>query len=377
MRIVWDVTPLAVPPTGIGRYLREALAAAARLAPDEEWVAVSLAGRGGTRRIDRHLGPLPAVIRRRRLVVPGARVWRTLVNRAPLPLLEPLAGSADVAVGTEWLHPRQRRGLHVSIVHDLIPLRFPEHATSASIRMHAAKLDDVRRSDLVCCNSAATARDVAELLGVRPERLVVARPGVADRFWRAAPAADPPAGDRPAIVSICTLEPRKNLVGLVEAFARLRRRRPEAALVLVGATGWGGDPVAERTRALGLEPHVVRTGYLSDERVAEVLAGARAFCLPSLFEGFGMPVPEAMAAGVPVVASSHPSLDEAAGEAALRADPQDADALADALESAAFDEALRPRLIAAGRAHAATLTWERCGRAFVDAFRLHVPGAGR
>ena len=368
VRIVWDMTPLAVPPTGIGYYLREALRAAGRIAPEHHWVALSVAGGAGTARIDDQLDPLPFGTERRAVVVPGARVWRSLANRAPVPLLERVAGRADAFIGTEWFYPRQRHGVRAAIVYDLVPLRFPHHATKATLRMHRAKLDDVRRADVVFCISRATARDVTDRLGVPAERIRIARPGVGDRFRGARPplTAEHPAGGRPYVVAVGTLEPRKNLVSLVDAFATLHARHPELALVLVGAEGWGGDPVSQRTAALGLGDAVVRTGYVSTELLPTLVAGARAFCLPSLFEGFGMPVPEAMAAGVPTVASDDESIDEACGDAALRVVARDVDGMAEALETAVFDAAERARLIAAGHAHVAGLTWDACARAITD-----------
>ncbi len=368
MRIAWDMTPLAVRPTGIGYYLREALHATGRVAAGHEWVALSVAGRAGTERIDAHLDPLPFGIERRAVVVPGARLWRSAANRAPVPLLEPITGRVDAFIGTEWLYPRQRHGVRAAIVYDLVPLRFPHHATKATLRMHRAKLGDVRRADVVFCISRATARDVTSRLGVPGDRIRIARPGVAERFRRARTplTAEHPAGGRPYVVAVGTLEPRKNLVSLVDAFATLHARHPELALVLIGAEGWGGDPVARRTAALGLGDAVVRTGYVTTDLLPTLVAGARAFCLPSLFEGFGMPVPEAMAAGVPTVASDDDSLDEACGDAALRVVARDVDALADALETAVFDGAERSRLIAAGHAHVAGLTWDACARAITE-----------
>ena len=366
MRIVWDVTPLSVPPTGIGYYVRESLLAAARLAPSHQFVALALAGRKGAR-LRAELAAFPSSIERRYRRVWGAALLRKLANGAPLPLLEPLAGPTDAFVGSEWLYPRQRRGVRAAIVHDLIPLRFPQYVSDASRRMHLAKLPDVKRADVVFCNSEATARDVVELLGIDRGRIRVARPGVSDRFRTARPEDPGPADGRPYVLAVGTVEPRKNLPCLLEAFALLRRRHPELALVLVGGEGWGRDAISERARALGLDGAIVRTGYVSEERLAAIVAGARAFCFPSFAEGFGMPVAEALAAGVPVVASDDPSLDEACGPAALRVPPREPEAIAEALERAVSDEPERARLAEAGRAHAATLTWEECARVIVCA----------
>jgi alpha-1,3-rhamnosyl/mannosyltransferase len=119
----------------------------------------------------------------------------------------------------------------------------------------------------------------------------------------------------------------------------------------------------------------VRTGYVPTELLPTLVAGARAFCLPSLFEGFGMPVPEAMATGVPTVASDDDSIDEACGHAALRVVARDVEAMAEALETAVYDPAERARLIAAGHAHVAGLTWDACARAIADGLEAAAAGS--
>lgn len=366
VRVVWDVTPLSVPPTGIGRYIRETLSAAAGIAPEHEFVALALTGRNETRRIGPELDRLPATVARRHRRLRGALVVRKIVNSTPVPFLETLAGRADAFVGSEWLYPRQRAGVHAAVVHDLVPIRFPRLTTKATRRMHLAKVADVKRADVVFCNSHATARDVETLLGVDPARVRVARPGVSDDFRFARANGQGPADGRPYVLAVGMLEPRKNIPTLLEAHARLRVRHPELALVLVGAKGWGGDVITERAEELRLGDALVRTGYVPEETLPSILAGARVFCFPSLYEGFGIPIAEALAAGVPVVASDHPSLDEVSGDAALRVPPLDPGAVADGIERLLFDHEERDRRIRAGRAHVAQLTWDTCARTIVS-----------
>jgi glycosyltransferase involved in cell wall biosynthesis len=367
MRIAVDVSPLSVPPTGIGYYIRETTAALAAVAPQHEVVAVALVHPREAACLRERLAPLPPAVVRLVRTLPFAPKWRRLANHLPLPTLELLAGRCGAFVGSEWLYPRQRRGVRVAVVHDLIPLRHPEWTTAPTRRMHLRKLADTRRADVVVCNSAATARDVVALAGVDPGRVHVAHPGVAARFRDAAPASPPPFGGRPYVVSVCTREPRKNLAALLDAFALLRRELPDLALLLVGGKGWGRDEVLERVAALGLAGDVEVAGYVGEERVPGLVAGARAFCWPALFEGFGMPVAEALAAGVPVVCSDHVSLDEAAGDAALRAPARDPAALAGALRTACAGGPERAARIARGRAHTAGLTWEATAGVFVTA----------
>lgn len=355
MRIVCDVSPLAVPPTGIGGYIRGIVSELPRVEPADEIVALGLGTRAETLAMAAHLG-YPTGVRLRLRALPRAR---RVANRVPLPLLELLGGRADAFLSSEWLHPRQRAGLRVAVVHDLVPLLHPEWTTPTIRRMHAGRLRDVRRSDVVVVNSRSTADAVEHHLGLPAGLLVVAPPGVDDRFRAAVPAPPAVLVGRPYVVALATREPRKNLAALVEAFAVARRELPELALVLVGGRGWGDDPVAARIAATGIGDAVVETGYLADVDVPGVLSAARAFAFPSVFEGFGMPIAEAQACGVPVVAGSDPSLDEACSGAAIRIDPSDAGTFASALVTAVADEAARSALIEAGRIHAEMLTWRR------------------
>jgi glycosyltransferase involved in cell wall biosynthesis len=240
------------------------------------------------------------------------------------------------------------------MVHDLVPLHHPEWVHPRTRRMHNAKYDHAARTcDVVIVNSRFTGDDVAQTLRVPPERIHVAYPGVEAAFAAEGPTADL---GRPYMLTVATLEPRKNLSTLVEAHARLADTG--LALAVAGAAGWGEQPLLDREG-------IIRLGYTPHEQLPSLYRGASVVVYPSLFEGFGMPVVEAMACGVPVVASSHASIDEAAGDAAVRADPHDAEAIA-----AAVREALERRadLVPRGLEHASTFTWDANGRAHLQAW---------
>jgi len=351
VRIVVDVSPLALPRTGIGNYLRGMLAGLAAAAEGEhELVAFSVTGVPGRKRIEAALTGIPA--ERRLRVLPYARGLRSLWSRLGRPRVEALAGRLDVFHFSDWMYPAQRDGLRATTIHDLVPLRFPEWTARRTRRMHGAKYENARRTcGLVIANSEFTARDVVERLGIPEERVRVAYPGVDPVF---APGGGRAERARPYVLTVSTLELRKNLGTLVEAFGLLRGERPELELVVAGAG-----------RAELAAPGVVYAGFVPDEEIARLYRGAAAFAYPSRFEGFGIPVVEALASGVPAVVSAHPSLDEAAGSAALRADPDSPEAWADAL-GRALDSG--DDLSARGLEHARRFTWEACGRAVLHGY---------
>ena len=255
---------------------------------------------------------------------------------------------------SDWMYPPQSGGVRATTIHDLVPIRFPEWVQGRTRRMHTAKYRNAAQTcDVLFANSAFTARETVELLGVPEERVRVALPGVDGVFSADGDAADLGA---PYVLTVATLEPRKNLASLVDAFGLLGR--DDLRLAVVGAEGWGEQPALDR-------PGIVRLGYVDDDELARLYRGAAVFVYPSRFEGFGLPVIEAMACGAPVVCSSHESMDEACGDAALRADPDSPEAIAAAIEDAL---GRRDELRASGLAHAATFSWVKTGRAFLDGY---------
>jgi glycosyltransferase involved in cell wall biosynthesis len=351
VRIVVDVAPLSHPRTGVGNYVRGSLLGLAAVGTDE-LVAFAPASRRGRRQIESALSGIH--LEQRLPVLPAAHAVRTAWSRLGRPAAERILGAFDVLHFSDWMYPPQRSGLRSTMIHDVVPIHFPQWVQARTRRMHSAKYRHaVDACDVVIVNSQFTARDVTETLGIEPERIHVAYPGLEAYFTNEGERRDL---GRPYVLTVATLEPRKNLGALIDAYALLDDS--DLALAVVGASGWGSQPELDRAG-------IIRLGYTPPNELAALYRGASVVVYPSRYEGFGMPVIEAMACGAPVVASAHASLDEASGDAAVRADPLDPDALAEAIRRAVAD---RASLVARGREHAAQFTWEANARAHLDAW---------
>jgi glycosyltransferase involved in cell wall biosynthesis len=354
VRVVVDVSPLSHQRTGVGNYVRGSLAGMAEaLEQGDELVAFAPASPAGKREIERALRGVR--VERRLPVAPAAHLVRTAWSRLGRVPVERAVGPFDVFHFSDWMYPPQSRGIRSTMVHDLVPIRFPQWVHPRTRRMHGAKYRHAARTcDLVFANSRFTADDVHELLGLPHDRLRVAYPGVDPRC---SPEGDRADLGRPYVLTVATLEPRKNLGALVAAYRELGAA--DLQLAVVGGAGWGRRP------ELAL-PGIRPLGYTPSEELPRLYRGASVFVYPSRFEGFGMPVVEAMACGVPCVVSSHPSLDEACGDAAVRVDPESPGAIAEGIGRALAE---RDALVPRGLEHAARFTWRETGRVHLDAFR--------
>ena len=353
MRIAFDVSPLSHPLLGIGNYIHGSLGGLVEAAGSEhEVVAFAPTSLRGPGRIRAALAGIDVEVRTWPL--PLSHAIRTAWSGLGRPAAERLLGRFDALHFSDWMYPPQRAGVRATTIHDLVPLHHPEWVTDRTRSMHTRKYRNAAETcDAIFVNSAFTGRDVERTLGVPAERIHVARPAPKAVFRPDGPRADL---GTPYVLTVATLEPRKNLQVLVEAHRLLGG---DLELAVVGAEGWGEQPLLDG-------PGIRRLGYVSDEELARLYRGAAAAAYPSRFEGFGIPVIEAMACGVPVVVSSHESLDEASGDAAVRADPEDPAAFAAGIERALAE---RDRLVSLGLTHVATLSWRAVGETFLRGYR--------
>ena len=295
-----------------------------------------------------------------------------LLNRMARP--RSIAGSADVYHSMRQpLAARDRVSARVRIatIHDMVPTLFPEVTEERFVSLHNAVLRsiDVER-DWVMCNSESTGCDTARVTGMARDRIFVVPLAASPQIFRleedearlASVLARYGIADRRYVLSLCTLEPRKNLARLVTAFSRLAANPGlgDVRLVLVGALGWKPESLVETIRTVALpRERLMLLGHVPDEDLAALLTGASVFAYPSLYEGFGLPVLEAMQCGAPVVTSNTSSLPEVVGGAAISIDPTDEDALAQAMTDVLLNSDLAADLRRRGLERAKAFTWRR------------------
>ncbi|HEY2094647.1 MAG TPA: glycosyltransferase family 1 protein [Thermoanaerobaculia bacterium] len=282
---------------------------------------------------------------------PKSRLARPLTAAAYVGWME-LAG-VDVVFGANYFLPRLHAAIarrRVITIHDLTYKRFPELLQKETLdNLERQMKREIAQADAIVCVSESTRRDLLHFYDVDPSRAFAILSGIAP------PRAYAPMEGLPKryILFVSTIEPRKNLGVLLDAYERVRVAHPDVALVVVGKVGWKSESLVPRLR----RPGVVHLDYLDPARLASVYRDATAFVMPSIYEGFGFPLLEAMTHGVPSIAANSSSLPEIGGSAALYFEPSDASGLEAQLARLLTDTALRADLATRGRAQAAKFSW--------------------
>lgn len=364
MRIAYDAAPLLTPRTGVGHYAATLLERLLAAEPDLRFDLFAL-----TRARDTSSVPRGERVRlwHRRVPARAAVVAWEVLGR---PAGERFLGEVDVVHGTNFWIPPLRASNGIVTIHDLTFVLYPEFCTPQVRRYRWIVPRVLRRCALVLTPSQTVRAQVAEELRFPEDRIVVTPEGVREAFTEAAPdrALLTRLGiDREYVLFAGTQEPRKNLDRLIQAFALLP---DDVQLVIAGPPGWGSVDLPALARRLRLGGRVVFSGYLPDPEVAALMAGARAFAFPTLYEGFGLPPLEAMRAGVPVVAARAGALPEVLGDVPLYCDPLDVESIAEAIRRAVGDEAAREAAICAGRERAGRYSWDETARRTLEAYRM-------
>lgn len=316
---------------------------------------------------------LPSVAEPR--VMPFPRLW-THVRLSTEMLVRPPDVLFVPAHVVPLIHPRA-----VVTIHDLGYLFFPQaHPPLARLYLDLSTRWNARVAAHVIADSQATKDDLVRHYAIAPGKITVAYPGRDEDLRR---VDDPSAieavkyrynvtGDY--LLYIGTLQPRKNLTRLIQAFSNLQSQISDFKMVIAGGMGWLYADIFAEAKRLGLESQVLFPGRVAEEDKAALLSGAEAFVFPSLYEGFGLPVVEAMQCGTPVICSNTSSLPEVAGDAALLVDPLDVDALAQAMARLLDDADLRRTLVERGYAQSQKFSWADCAARVLAAFESVAQG---
>lgn len=371
MRIALNAGILRAPRTGIGQYLVELVQV---LAAYPEFELALFNGWNSSSEIP--AAALPGYSRASGLIkrwVPNAYALRRLIEQHRFN-----RGSAGVDLYHDpSLWPFEFDGPMVMTLHDLTHVHFPETQPADRLReieRHATR--SVERAERILVDSAFIGEEVCRHYGVAAERVVVAPLGCAARFHPRtsaqllAPLAALDLQPGRYLLCVGTLEPRKNLQLALRAYQRLPAAlREQYPLVIVGMPGWRPEQLAEPLQRALTTGQVRLLGYQTDTTIAELLAGARLLLFPSLYEGFGLPVLEAMASGTPVILSRSSALPEVAGDAGTYIDPQDEQACAQAIEQLIDDQPEWQRRRAAGLLRAEAFSWQRCAAITAGVYR--------
>lgn len=372
--IAIDFTPAIRQQAGIGRIVNGQVNALVALKSgyDIRLLVVGPVGDG-----ERATAPLPlhaTPLSERNMV----RLWHRLDSPWP-PVEHFTGGPLDLFHATDFVLAPSRARRKLLTIHDLAFIFYPDAAMPSLHRyLNVVVPRSVRRADHILADSQRTALDLQEQWRVPADRITVVQ-GAVDHA-RFAPVSDPQRlaevrarygiHDRPYILTVSRLEPRKNHVRLIEAYAKLRlESKLPHALVIVGAKGWLYDDIFRRVQELHLDEHVIFTGYAPDTDLPTLLSGADVFAYPSLYEGFGLPIVEALACGTPVLTGDNSCLPEAGGPGAIYVNALDAECIAAGLGRILNDAGLRRRLSTDGRGHAATFTWERSAQQLLAAYQ--------
>jgi glycosyltransferase involved in cell wall biosynthesis len=377
MHIALDYTTGIYPGAGVARYTRSLVDALARLdgrnryslfyaarglpvgTPEEKLAGELFARHPNFRRV-----PVPLSVRHM------FAVWQRL--RLPVPA-DLFTGRCDVLHSPDFVSPPHRSGVDIITVHDVSFMVVPECAEPKLAAFLGKTVPRaVERADKIIAVSHQTKRDLVRLLGVPDEKVSVVHNGIDARAWNFDAATIKKDGEKlrakmglPGrfILHVGTLEPRKNLVRLIEAYEEAVRGLggEDVALVLAGRKGWMYEPIlaaAERVNASGSRVRVIFVDYVDDGDLPLLYNMAEVFAYPSLYEGFGLPVAEAMMSGTPTLVSGDGALEEVAGDAAVRVEATSVESIADGLRRMLTDEGLRGRLRMEGPLQVQGFTWD-------------------
>lgn len=370
MKIAIDISQIVYEGTGVARYTRELVRHLVRMDKSNQYVLFA-----GTWRkkntLEDYLREFRSMSHVQIKILPIPQTIGTVLwNRLHVLPIETFIGPVDLLHSSDWIQP-PTGARKVTTIHDLVVMKYPETSHRAIIANQMRRLAWVKKEcDAVVADSQATADDVGALLDIQKDKLHVAYPGI-DPVYQPAQEKEKARVRQTYnlwgeyILALGTMEPRKNLQRLLSAYRQLRENQHAAVkfpqLVFAGKRGWG-----KRILTGG---GVKALGYVPDADLPALYSAAKLFVFPSLYEGFGFPVLEAMVCGCPVLTSGRGSLKEVAGDAAVLVDPENTDDIAAQLHRLIIDKELRNDLVQKGKKQAAEFTWTKTAQTVSAVYR--------
>jgi glycosyltransferase involved in cell wall biosynthesis len=384
LKIAIDATPILPKPSGIGLYVANLVKALGELRSQESfelnliyqpglknWLKGNLSFPGYLQdyssQSDSNLRSFPIPVRLSNLFIQFPKLF--------LPRFEQAFGAPDVVHGTNYTMFPLRQSQKVMTIYDLTFVRYPEYANS-TVKAYAERVQRcLKWTDLVLTISESSKQDIVQFLGVKPEKVMVTP--LASRYSSNTLIESYESVQydfsKPYILFVSTIEPRKNIINLISAFDELKQKHHlDHQLVLIGQKGWLYEEIFARIARSPYRESIHHLSYLSDQRVALFYSKADVFVYPSYYEGFGLPVLEAMTLGAPVVAANASSLPEVAGDAAILINSGDVTEIAEAILQVVTDTQLRDRLIQKGKERSQQYSWENTAKATLNAYKLLV-----
>ncbi|MCQ2504035.1 MAG: glycosyltransferase family 4 protein [Saccharofermentans sp.] len=379
--IAFNVQPLAQKNlTGIGFYAASTLRELVSSSSDFEMHVFDFLGRNEAHvNVENNLG-LPYDKNRLHVVknMPLGAYIRLGKGGRICPYEKLTSSSADMTVFFNYLVPQGLKGKSVITIYDMVCMRYPETMDDRNRRLLQKHLKpSALKADAIVTISEFSKSEIKELLGIPDERIFVAPCGTDTSYYQPFTSEEEELGARKRIsekysadkylLYVGTLEPRKNIKTIVKAFEKASADLPDVKLVLAGGVGWHSEETLAAINDSPVKDRIVQTGYITQEEKRDLYRCAQAFVYPSIYEGFGMPVTEAMACGTYPIISNTSSLPEVTGDLALKVDAMDADAFAEAFIkvcSSEPDEAIREQLIA----RASSYSWQDAANTYKQAF---------
>jgi glycosyltransferase involved in cell wall biosynthesis len=373
MRVAFDYTSAIYQRAGVGRYTRSLAAEVAPLLGDDDEFILWYTSMS---RAPRSISSVAAGSHGTSMRIPlspraASLLWQRM--RLALPI-DRLIGQPDLLHSPDFVAPPVKAPL-IATIHDLSYLVVPEFAHPNLKRyLEASVPRTIRRASHVIAVSEMTRQDIIERYQVEPSRVSTIYNGVDGWFYEPDQAAVERAIEhfglrRPYFIIVGTVEPRKNHLALLHAFAQLYEKRKDVSLAIVGSPGWLSEPIIAEIEKSAMSMPVRYLRFVDDTWIPALYAGSVALVSPSWYEGFGLPVLEAMACGAAVITSDRGSLPEVAGDNAILVPPGDIEELAASMERLLDDSALRADMVRRGRDHAATFSWRAAAEEHVELYR--------